>query len=72
MRSLLFIPLLLHAATFVEGIRTLMQCFEYSKFSECMPPVTLGEKLCNVCFEILHNIQSLHYLHGRIYAKVEE
>ena len=35
MRSLLFILVLLNAATFVEGIRTLMRCFEYSKFSEC-------------------------------------
>ena len=30
------------------------------------PPASHGEELCKTCFAlILHNIQPLHYLHGK-------
>ena len=34
-----------------------------------MPPVTHREELCEICLAILHNIQPLHYLHGKDLCK---
>ena len=37
-----------------------------------MPPVTHREELCEICLAILHNIQPLHYLHGKDLCKSQK
>ena len=44
--------------------------YSWEGFMQNMPPVTLGEELCNTCFALfLHNIQSVHYRHGKDLCK---